>query len=54
MEENLFVLLNLIILGIAGLVVLIYLIYLTRKRLRSGYTHPKDEKKSPQNSSSDT
>lgn len=42
MDENLFTLLNLILLGIAGLGVLFYLIFLTRKRLSSGYTHPKD------------
>lgn len=45
MDENLFTLLNMILLGIAGLSVLFYLIFLTRKRLSSGYTHPRDNDK---------
>jgi hypothetical protein len=43
MDENIFSLLNFILLGIAGVVVLLYLIFLTRKRLTSGYKHPKDK-----------
>jgi len=45
MDENLFTLLNLILLGMAGLGVFFYLIFLTRKRLSSGYIHPRDNDK---------
>ena len=43
MDENLFVIINLGLLGIAGVAALIYFVYLTRKRLGSRYTHPRQK-----------
>jgi len=47
MDEDFFIVLNLILLGIAGVAVIVYFVFLTRKRLGSGYTHPRKEPPTP-------
>lgn len=45
MDEYLFTVLSIILLGVAGVVAFLYFVFLTRKRAASGYIHPKNKEK---------